>query len=183
MEALDAPVGPMRRLVSSFLLVTVGVLGLSGLPKYVEAQDTVRDWIDPAVVGLGLWQTRWELYAPSPDSTNAAIVGVVQFEDDLRAEWRSPDWHALSWRGKLRYFRHAEYVDGARRNSNPGMWAPLARHLARSVQHPVDESVRPVRVELWRHWVNLPEPEEPLRPFADPFPLESKYRFHVEELD
>lgn len=182
-EAADAPVGLRRGVVSSFLVVMLGVMGIWGLPRFHSAQDPLVRWTDPVVTGLGLWQSTWELFGPQPDDMNVAISGVVHFEDGARAQWRSPDWRALSWAGKLRYFRHAEYVDGARRDTNFAAWAPLARHLGRTLRHPTDDTIRPVSVELSRHWTHIPEPVEPLRPFDDPFPLDEECIYHVESLE
>ena len=191
MIAPDAPVGLRRRVVSSFLVVMLALMAAGGLPRFAgvlgTVQDTVLDWVDPVVMPLGLWQERWELYGPEPDRRNVGLSGGVRFADGAQIEWRSPNWRALDWTEKLRWFRHAEYVDAVRRNRNSATWEPLARYLVRDAavtkRHPGVAAARPVEVELWRHWVEIPEPAEPLRPWADPLPLEHTQSIYREQFE
>ena len=171
MEADDAPRGTHRRVIHVFVALVLVILATSGLPTLHPSQDVIREWLDPFVDGVGLWQGQWALFGPEADKINVSIVGVVEFADGERTEWRHPNWHDLSPREKFRFFRYMEYTDGIWRSSNGGAWPAFADYVVRERPHPTDPSVAVTRVSLWRQSVVIPPPVAPLRPIADPFPI------------
>ena len=169
MEADDAPRGIDRRVIHVFVALILFVLATSAAPTLHPSQDVFREWLDPFVDGIGLWQGQWALLGPEVDKINSAVVGVVEFADGERAEWRHPNWRELSPLQKFRFFRLMEFTDGIRRDSNRGAWRAFAEYVVRTQPHPTDPSVPATRVSLWRQFVTIPEPCAPLRPIADPF--------------
>lgn len=182
MEAEDAPRGIRRWLIRAFVVLLLFVLATSALPTLHPRQDALREWLDPFVDAVGLWQGQWALFGPEADKINVAVRAVVEFEDGATAEWNSPDWRELSPLQKFRHFRLMEFTDGIRRSSNSGAWSAFADYVVRTSPHPSDPSVPATHISLWRHFVVIPEPEMPLRPIADPFPLVRKYRFYQQDL-
>ena len=178
MEADDAPRGTHRRVIHVFVALILVILATSGLPTLHPSQDVIREWLDPFVDGVGLWQGQWALFGPEADKINVSIVGVVEFADGERTEWRHPNWHDLSPREKFRFFRYMEYTDGIWRNSNGGAWPAFADYVVRERPHPTDPSVAVTRVSLWRQSVVIPPPVAPLRPIADPFPVVEQQVFY-----
>lgn len=182
-QADDIPRGIRRQRIRVFFLLIVFVLVTSGAPTLHPSQDVLRELLDPYVDAVGLWQGQWALFAPETDKINVAVVGIVEFADGETSEWRHPDWRELGPLGKFRSFRLMEFTDGIRRNANRGAWQTFAEYLVRTHAHPTDESIRPTRVSLWRHYVVIPVPREPLRPIADPFPLSERELFFRADLE
>lgn len=176
-EAEDAPRGRQRRIIHVFVAVLLFIIATSATPTVHPSQDVVRDWLDPFVDAVGLWQGQWALFGPEVDKINVAVVGVVEFADGQRAEWRTPNLYELAPSQKFRFFRLMEFTDGIRRDANQGAWPALAEYVVGILPHPTDSSVRAMRVSLWRQYVILPEPRAPLRPIADPFPLTEQELF------
>ena len=168
-EADDAPRGMDRRVIQVFVPLLLFILATSAAPTLHSSQDAFREWLDPFVDGIGLWQGQWTLFGPEVDKINSAVVGVVDFADGERAEWRHPSWGEISPLQKFRHFRLMEFTDGIRQDSNRGAWRAFAEYVVRTQPHPTDPSVAATRVTLWRQFVNIPEPRAPLRPIADPF--------------
>ncbi|MCA9603849.1 MAG: hypothetical protein R3A78_04620 [Polyangiales bacterium] len=177
MDAEDAPRGIRRAAINVFLVALLFVLGASGLPTIVDAQARLREWIDPFVDGIGLWQGQWELFAPEPDKINVAVVAIVEFDDGYVTDWRSPDWRTLTEFERFRHFRTGEYTDGIRQNANRGAWPALADYARRTAHHPTNPHAEVVRVSLWRDFVVIPRPAEPLRPRAQPFTFDRRFMF------
>jgi hypothetical protein len=160
-----------RRVIQVFVALLVFVLATSAAPTLHPSQDAFREWVDPFVDGIGLWQGQWELFGPEVDKVNVAVVGVVEFADGERVEWRHPVWRESSPLQKFRHFRLMEFTDGLRQDSNRGAWRAFAEYVVRTNPHPTDPSVRATRVSLWRQFVNIPVPRAPLRPIAEPVSL------------
>ena len=168
-QAGDAPSGLRRRMIHVFVSVVLIILATSATPTLHPSQDVVREWLDPFVDGVGLWQGQWELFGPEVDRVNTAVVGVVEFADGERTEWRHPRWGQLSPLEKFRFFRFMEFTDGIWQNLNGGAWPAFAEYVVRTRPHPTDPSVPAVRVSLWYQFVLIPQPRAPLRPIANPF--------------
>ena len=179
MEADDAPSGIRRSIIHVFVSLVLFIMATSAAPTLHPSQDIVREWLDPFVDGVGLWQGQWELFGPEADKINVAVVGIVLFADGSRAEWRHRYWHELSGPQKFRFFRFMEFTDGIRRDQNQGAWRAFAEYVVRVRPHPTDPSVPAARVTLWRQSVVIPAPQVPLRPLADPFPMESQQLFYT----
>lgn len=182
LEADDAPRGMDRRVIQVFVALLVFVLATSAAPTLHPSQDAFREWVDPFVDGIGLWQGQWELFGPEVDKVNVAVVGVVEFADGERVEWRHPVWRESSPLQKFRHFRLMEFTDGLRLDSNRGAWRAFAEYVVRTNPHPTDPSVRATRVSLWRQFVNIPVPRAPLRPIAEPFVPSEQRLFYSADL-
>lgn len=182
MEAKDAPRGIRRTLIHAFVALLLFVLGASAVPTLHPRQEVLREWLDPFVDGVGLWQGQWALFGPEPDKINVAVRAVVEFADGATAEWNSPNWRELTPLQKFRLYRFMEFTDGIRRDANDGAWPAFADFVVRTTPHPTDRSVPAAHVSLWRRFVVIPEPQVPLRPIADPFPLARNYRFYHRDL-
>jgi len=179
MEADDAPSGAKRYTIDGFLVVIIVVLCGTALPTFHPAQFRLREWLNPLIDGLGLWQGQWQLFAPEADKVNSAIVGVVEYDDGTTYEWRSPEWSQRSPWHKFRHFRMMEYADGVRLDDNAGAWDALAAHVyAVGSDATGDTPPKPGTVSLWRHWTVIPPPEEPLRPMSESFRPDQRIKFH-----
>ena len=182
-QADDVPGGIRRQTIRGVFLLIVFVLVTSGAPTLHWSQNALRERLDLYVDAVGLWQGQWELFAPEPDKINVAVVGIVEFADGETSEWRHPDWGELGPLGKFRSFRLMEFTDGIRRDANSGAWRTFAEYVVRTHPHPTNAYVPPTRVSLWRHYVVIPQPHEPLRPIADPFILSERELFFTARLE
>lgn len=150
----------------AFVLVA-GLVVLDASPR-VGVLAELADDIDPVMDMTGLWQGPWNLFAPDVDKVNVRVSAEIVFANGKQTAWRSPDWEQMSVWDRFVAFRHEEYVDSIRLDDNAGAWAPLARHLARTV---VPRGAGPVlHVSLTRHWAEIPPPEThplPARPYTE----------------
>lgn len=181
MEATDSPKGYQRGIVHTVFLVISFILLISGLPTFFPAQESLRNTLDDAIDGVGLWQGQWQLFAPVPDKTNCTLFAHIDFQDGSSKEWHSPDPKTFSILEKIRYFRWMEYVDGISDEDNRIAWESLANFIATTAIVSPETNAKPIRVALWQSFVEIPTPSGPIRSINNPYPLNQKNQFYVKE--
>jgi len=158
------------------ILAFVSVVLVDALPSTCTAHQRARDALDPALDATGLWQQTWRLFAPNPDRVNTRISANIVFANGTQQSWNSPDWQNSSALQRFTHFRHMEYYDSLRMDSNGAAWEPFAKYIS----HKVAPGQQPVRVELTRHWVDIPEPDsgKPLMPVGGDWKNPSQFTFY-----
>jgi hypothetical protein len=163
-------------------LLLLAMLLQDGLPGDSAARAALRRVCAPLLYPLGLWQNDWRLFAPDPDRVNARIEARVTLSDGRIARVTSPDWRHLAWTDAALQGRLAKWWDYLRRDEYRPLFPALARYMAsRAAWAPA----RPIKVELIRHWWDVPAPDaegpvaEPIAPPAE-FPYHHPY--HTEHL-
>jgi hypothetical protein len=174
-EHASAPPTTARRVGTAAFLFFATLIVLDATPRF-GVIGAIAEAIDPVMDVTGLWQGPWNLFAPDVDKTNVRVSADIVFTGQHKTEWRSPDWNLMAPWERFISFRHQEYVDNIRQDSNSGGWTALARYLAGSVGP--RGGGRVLRVTLRRHWATIPSPrarELPAKPYVE---FADSYEFH-----
>jgi hypothetical protein len=139
---------------SCLVALFISVLVIDTLPATFSFHQRLQESLEPLLDKTGLWQGRWELFAPNPASLNGAILADVKFADGSLLFWTAPDPKSWSIWQKFRNFRWNEYYDTIRLKDYEEAWPSLSDWIASSFQAD-DNPV--VRVRLYRSWAFLNE--------------------------
>lgn len=155
--------------VNLFLIAWLSVLLIDATPTCGVYHRQLKDRLDPYLDVTGLWQGNWQMFAPSPDRVNVALVVEAEFEDGTLVVERSPDWRSLSvWQRFVR-FREAEFVDSICKSSSRLAWEAFGEYLHRTVKHPTDPTLKPQVIYLLKESAIIEPPnEESLKDFPAP---------------
>lgn len=149
----------LERTAANALIVSLlGMFAVDALPAATDAHAWLQVRVDPVLDVTGLWQGRWNLFAPKPKMVDVHLTAELTYADGSVHRWRSPDWRALGVLERARLFRHMEYYDTVSSGDNRAAWPALARHLARTEGRARTDGALPVRVDLYRHRVRPPPP-------------------------
>jgi hypothetical protein len=129
---------------------------------------------------LGVYQPRWQLFAPAPVDANSWISADVILSDGQRRYWRSPRWRGMNAGQRFWHSRHKKFVAnlqrGIHKDEQSPLWPAFADYLARIT--PLEAGQRVVRVELTCHWYYIDPPADRWIGFGQaPEELESKQFF------
>ena len=170
-----------RRAVNGFIVSLLTLFAIDATPAALRVHKYLQlGPVDTVLDATGLWQSRWNLFAPEPDKVNTYVSARLVFAAGATLDWRSPRWDGRPALERARLFRHMEYFDSVRMDDNRGAWDALARWLAEN-EGRKRRGVLPVRVELTRHWSETPPPSglgllDAIEP--GPFP-ERSFLFHT----
>jgi hypothetical protein len=159
--AVGAPSGRARlqkAAVNVMLVCLLSLFAIDALPASTALHARLQLEVDDVLDVTGLWQGRWNLFAPEPDKVNTWISAEFTYPDGSVRRWRSPDWRGLGVFERKRLFRHMEYFDNIRLSDNRKAWAALAQWLAVTEGRQASGGPLPVRVELTRHKNLIPPP-------------------------
>jgi hypothetical protein len=167
-------------LAAAFMAVAL----LDGFPALRESHKRAIHHLRPVLNNLGLYQGDWQLFAPDPDQINTWVEARVVRSDGSTWTWTTPDWLRRSQLEKLMEGRHQKLADAFRLDIRQALRPHLCDYVAR-LTPPTPSGARPVRVELTRHWWDLPEPGRHaaekarygrLPPYREQFP--NKYLYY-----
>jgi hypothetical protein len=130
---------------------------------------------------LGVWQHRWSMFAPEPDSQNQSLEAVVLFADGATDTWRSPDWRSLSPARRFLRCRDPKFYENLQSTVWSSVWPEFSRQIAAEVgaRH---AGKKAERVELYLELTRIDPPEESMRSWLERAPVTERHLFHVEEL-
>jgi hypothetical protein len=124
---------PRLRLIGINLLIAA-VLVLVAIEAIPQSPRAVRAAVQPLTRRIGLAQS-WNLFVP-PDMVNTRLRAEITYADGQTAQWRSPDWPALSPARRFVMHRRSEWLDNIWGTSNSPALSPAltswARYLAQS---------------------------------------------------
>ncbi len=168
-----------KALTNVFIASFLVAITIDALPSTSLLHNRLKSFIDPALDKVGLWQESWKLFAPDVDKMNSAVSAVLTYPNGDTIDWQSPKWGELSRTQRLRRFREIAFYDRIKNDNNSDAWRSFARYLAS--QH-VREGVAPNKVNLTRHWVDIPPPRpgdhQPLTPLA----FTGAYEFYLSRI-
>jgi len=156
---VTAPSRTLRTLHNLFIFALLFLLLVDALPCTHDGHKRVKDFIDPVVDRLGLWQGNWRLFAPDPDHMNTWVEAKVTFSDGSIWRWETPDWRKRGHLEKFVQGRHPKFWDAFRLDKRKGVWPHVADYAAR-IAPPHANGAKPRKVELIRHWWDVPPPAE-----------------------
>lgn len=109
------------------------VVLIDTIPESYTWVRGAKAWIHPVLVGLGLSQGDWPLFAPNPVLNNGVIVAELTDGNGNPATWTSTDWGRASVWTKFYRFRHMNYHQ---RLTNTHLAAvDFAKYLLKSVPY------------------------------------------------
>ena len=125
----------MKRIAQNLFIVGFLVfVWIEAAPVEGRVISGIRSAFDPVGDVLGLWQGRWDLFAPLVDKENNRIEAKIYFDGESDPEiWRSPDWNKLSCLGKFRSSREIEFYDRIRNDRDPRVWESFSRYLVSEI--------------------------------------------------
>lgn len=167
----------LRALHNLFIFALLFVLLIDGLPTTHKGHERVKTFLDPVVDGLGLWQGNWKLFAPDPDHMNTWVEARVTYGDGSQWSWTTPDWQKRNLWEKFIQGRHPKFSDAFRLDKRKGIWPYIVDYVVRIAPKPTS-GARPTRVELLRHWWDVPPPAEidaVMEKYGTPVPARSQF--------
>lgn len=174
----DNPVSTKKQIVSAFILWHLFNLAIDGVPSTCMLQDNIQHSLARYVNLIGQWEGSLAFFAPSPDSLNLHLEAELEFTDGSKQHWRSPDWKKMTLAEKFLSCRAIKYYDNVRRDDRRDGWEPLAVWIARQYE---GDGKKVRRIELSRHWVDLPPPESmSFNPLVD-LPHDKVYTFYTKD--
>ena len=148
-----------RGFTNLFIAVLLLLLLVDGLPATHYGHRRLKTILSPVVSRLGLWQWNWRLFAPNPDHINTWIEAKVTFSDQSVWTWKTPDWQTRELPEKFIQGKLPKFWDLARMDDYKQIWPYLADYAVRLAPRPSNK-VTPLKVELSRHWWDIPPPGE-----------------------
>jgi hypothetical protein len=153
-----------RLLISVFLVVTVGAVGVANLPDGA-VQRELSELTQPFMQATGLGQ-RWDMFS-NPRTQVVYLEAWVEHADGTISVWRPPTGDPLMASYRDTHWR--KLVEHAVPMGNPDTWPGLFEPIARYAASQVDGTSPPVAVTLVkRSALNLPPGDGPDRtPFVE----------------
>jgi hypothetical protein len=145
-----------KPLVLGCLCLFWGATLIETLPETTLVHTAIEKRLDPVLVRTGLWQSKWDLFAPKIDSFNARMEAHITWEDGTRTEWHVPNWFEYSnWR-KFVEFRRMEYYDAMHNAPDKLAWRDFASYLARRESAQTGKQVRLVELIAEGDFIDKP---------------------------
>lgn len=120
----------MRIATNVFIAAFLAITSIESFPFFEKQLETLREKIDPVIDVFGIWQGRWNLFAPGVDKANHHIeVQYYLLDDATPGIWKSPNWSEMSCLSKFRHSRSIEFYDQICSEENPTAWKSYARFL------------------------------------------------------
>lgn len=171
-----------KLVINCFIAAWLAVMFFDAAPETCDFHRTVKYKLGNYLDVVGLWQGRWNLFAPAPDSVNGSITAEIEFADGEQVILKSPEWRKLNAWERFVTFREAEFIDGIRVDRNSPAWPTFAAYLQRTVPHPTKPELKPTEIFLIRDWVDIPPPNEfNIKEFPDPPEMRSTFVFFAKE--
>ena len=151
--------GVFRVVHNLFIAALVFFLLLDGLPCGHDYHRRVKDYFSPFLRQVGLIQGSWKLFAPNPDHLNTWVEAKVTFSDESTWSWSTPNWPERSHFEKFIQGRHPKFWDAFRLDDRKAVHRYVADYAVRIAPAP-SAGVKPTKVELVRHWWEVPAPKD-----------------------
>jgi hypothetical protein len=149
----------LKRLRNAALLAVLAVLIIDGSPATSRAHQRLKGLLEPTIERAGLAQGSWKLFGPDIDHVNTWVEAIVTYSDGHVWRWRTPDWQRLGWFERLRRGRESKFADYFRMDQYSSVWPSLSRHVL-TLAPPTASTVRATKIELVRHWWQVPAPDQ-----------------------
>lgn len=110
------------------------------------------------VTSTGLWQG-WDMFAPNPASTDVYISAKVYMQDGSTFEHNFHRIKTSNIPEKFIFERYRKYRERLSGDEMKWKWPTTAKWFG--LQAWEETGIEPVRVELWRHWMDIAPPGQP----------------------
>ncbi len=169
-----------RWIINAFIVCILNLFFIDAIPAVHLLHERAQARIDPFLDKTGLWQSRWNLFAPEPDTVNTYLGAEITYADGSFSRWRSPNWRQLTPGERFRRFREMEYYDSVRMDSNRSAWPGLAQSILKKASSD-NSNKRPVKIVLTRYWWDIPDMKEEFVAQADINKNMRSFEFYTKE--
>jgi len=167
-EAGRLPVVRVGWLQRAFMAGLLLVILVDGLPRSCALHRRAAAQLRPLLAPLGIYQSRWLLFAPEPPTWNEYLTADLLLDDGRTVQWRSPIWRELSRWERFQRSRQMSYYTAVLHDAREGkaspLWPVFADYVARRQEANSEGKV--VRAELTAHWVDFNSPGDDWRLIA-----------------
>lgn len=168
----------LRVLINLFLMFHLAAVVSWCIPIHLPIIDEFRQVIRPYMLWSGLFQS-WDTFAPAPKAMNSYVEATVIYRDGRTRDWKFPRMEQLSPTERYSSERYRKFVENVKEDSNVGLWADVARRIARLNNDP---SNPPEIVMLVRHWSDI-VPNEDGSYQTEPWHVQIFYEYDVKAQD
>jgi hypothetical protein len=145
-----------KPLVLGCLCLFWGATLVETLPRTTLVHTAIERRIHPLLNRTGLWQGKWDLFAPNMDHFNARMEAHITWEDGTKSVWNIPDWFEYSsWR-KFVEFRRMEFFDTMHNAPHKMAWRDFASYLARQESARMNKPIRMVELIAEGDYIDKP---------------------------
>lgn len=115
--------------------------------------DKLKTLLQPYTWPTGFWQS-WDMFAPNPSNWEGYVSAVVFYQDGTSRAFHYPRMYDLPL--GIKYFkeRFRKFLERAQPTQFAWNYPFFARRIALEAWK--DPGNPPIKVELWRHWYNVP---------------------------
>jgi hypothetical protein len=134
--------------INAFLIFHLIAIPCWCIPNSTPLIPIVKNVIRPYFVWAGLFQS-WDMFAPSPKSTNSYMEAIILYKDRSSQLWSFPRMENLTL--TQRYFkeRYRKYEDNLQNNDFSELWPDAARRVARLNSDSVNAAQSVLLVVRW----------------------------------
>lgn len=159
--------------IAGFVLFHLTALFLISFPGGSPVRTALSVPFRPYFEFFYFWQN-WGMFAPEPSSLNAFLRAEVKTADGRTLSYDFPRMSELGYLDKYLMERYRKWgVDNIRSDGNSAYWPAAGRFIARKLK--AEEGITAIKVELWRYWTYVENPEQKFRPI--------RYRIPESELE
>lgn len=137
--------------------------------------------IDPYLSFFSLYQS-WNMFSPDPARSQAYVSVEVEFDDGSKDSYIFP---RASEMGLIQKYvngeRYRVITENIRNDNNGFMWQDTARFALRKLREKNFHKI-PMKVDLVRHWDDIPEVTREFRPHLSKIPSYKSYKFFTHEV-
>jgi hypothetical protein len=169
-------------LVSCFILLNFLAMIRVHVPLNYKFFQTIYRPVDAYLSYFSLYQD-WMMFAPNPGRLNVFITAEVEFDDGTKDTYVFPRSSELSLGEKYVYGEKFRKIvsEGIRRDSHQFLWPGTAKFALRKLKERNSFKV-PMRVDLYRHWNEVPSIEERFLTHFEKQNRYDSYRFYSYEV-
>lgn len=173
--------GAKKILITGFILFNILGMMRVHLPFDNGLVRSLYRPVDPYLSFFSIYQS-WNMFAPDPSRSQAYISAEVEFDDGSKDTYVFP---RASEMGLIQKYvngeRYRVITDNIRNDNNGFMWQDTAKFALRKLRDRNFHKV-PMRVDLVRHWDDIPDVTKEFRPHLSKVQTYKKYKFFTHEV-
>jgi hypothetical protein len=171
---------PRLRLIGVNLLIAA-VRALVAIEAIPQSPAAVRTAVQPLTRRIGLSQS-WNVFVPA-DTVNTRLRAEITYADGQTAQWRSPDWPAISPARRFLMHRRSEWLDNIWGAGDSPALTSWARYLAKSQRPEQPDADRAAQVKIIIEQAPIPSADiVPWTSSRTPFRFDESTTLAIEKL-
>jgi hypothetical protein len=168
--------------ISVFIVFNFLVMVRVHLPLNTKFFKFIYRPIDSYLSFFSIFQD-WRMFAPNPSRINVFLSAVVTFDDGSQDTFFLGQGESDSFLSRYSYGERLRKVssEAIRMDSHKFLWPDTARYALRKVQARSGKK-KPRRVELYRHWDQIPDLRQTMRPHLYTVQTYRSFKFYTHEV-